>query len=233
MSSDISQHRQSASKSRQVLLRTRDVQKKAETGMADFLPTHLFEKDGLRRSIGATIALLKRAQATIEKAERKIALQSERIRILEDLSMTDELTGLYNRRGLYNAFLREVARARRGQIDGGLVIFVDVDNLAAVNEKYSAQAGECCLKFLARIIATETRAMDTAARLDNGEFVLLFSGTAADEALERAQKLALRLNNLSLIRRGREIQISTSIGLRAFGLHDRPETLFERNNEVL
>lgn len=183
------------------------------------------EKDGLRRSISATIALLKRAQNIIERAEQKIALQSERIRVLEELKAVDELTGLHNRRGFCLVFAREIARTQRGLNDGGLLVLVEMDNMASVASTYGHDTADSCLKLIARIIEGETRAMDISARINPGEFVLLFSNTASDVALERAQKLASRLNNLSLIRRGREIQISTSISLNAYGPEDKAEAL--------
>jgi diguanylate cyclase (GGDEF)-like protein len=183
------------------------------------------ENEGLRRSISATIALLRRAQTLIEKAETRISAQDERIRTLEDLNVIDELTGLYNRRGFTMAFKREIARTQRGIDDGGLLIVVEMDNLQRVAEDYSADVGDSCIKLVSRIIASETRAMDISARVNPGEFILMFSATPTDKALERAQKLAGRLNNLSLIRRGREIQINTSIGLKDYGPESRPEIL--------
>lgn len=183
------------------------------------------ENEGLKRSISATIALLKRAQSLIERAEHKIVAQDERIRTLEDLNVIDELTGLHNRRGFTMAFKREVARTQRGLDDGGLLIVVEMDNLQRVVEDYSAEVGDSCIKLVARIIASETRAMDISARVNPGEFILLFSATPADKALERAQKLAARLNNLSLIRRCREIQINTSIGLKDYGPESRADLL--------
>lgn len=220
MTSDIGPHANDSSKTRRALLRSQ--------------PTEKVQKDSgdaAAWSIGATIALLRRAQATIEKAEHRITAQNERIRLLEDLSMTDELTGLFNRRGLCMALGREIARMRRGFSDASLMVFVDIDNLTSVRDQFTDQAAQSCQKLVARILESETRAMDFAARTREGEFVMLFSGSPADVSLERTQKLAVRLNNLSLIRRGREIQISTSIGLKAFGIHDTPEDLLAKNEE--
>lgn len=223
MTTDLHGH-ESGMPSKRVLLRAQPTEKFQRHDV-------VLEKDGLQRSIGATIALLKRAQVTIEKAERRIATQGERIRLLEDLNTTDELTGLFNRRGMALALNREIARIRRGHSSSSLLVFIDMENLAAVSEQYSAQAGESCLKLVARILEIETRSMDLAARICESGFALLFSGSPADVALERTQKLALRLNNLSLIRRGREIQINTSIGLKAIGGYDTAEILLAKSEE--
>lgn len=220
MTSDFIQQSQTRGRMRHAPLLIRKIEKSARG-----LSPSTLEKEGLRRSISATIALLKRAQNVIENAEHKILLQNERIRVLEELKSIDELTGLHNRRGFHTAFAREIACTRRGLNDGGLLVLVDMENLASVVENYGEEAAESCLKLVARIIEGETRAMDISARINPGEFVLLFSNTASDVALERAQKLASRLNNLSLIRRGREIQISTSIGLTAYGPEDKPDAL--------
>jgi diguanylate cyclase (GGDEF)-like protein len=196
----------------------------------DVLARHDLEKDGLQRSIGAAVALLKKAQETIEQAEEKIAVQDLRIRTLEELTTTDELTGLHNRRGFLNAFSREIARIKRGYGNGGILVLVEIDSFESTRRAFGSEASDACVALVARILAGEVRAMDMVARLKKDAFVLLLSGTAAYDALERAQKLALRLNNLSLIRDKQEIQISASIGLKAYGASDKAEAFLSEEN---
>jgi diguanylate cyclase (GGDEF)-like protein len=219
MTSDMSQHQQAAYKKHPGLKPTGKAAPLSVVGDAD--------DSNLARTIGVTMGLLRRAQAVIEKAEHKISAQNERIRILEDLATVDALTGLSNRRGFDFAFIQETARVRRGHTEAGLVVVIEVDNLKTVRGLYGESAADDCLKFIARILEGETRIMDKAARVGQNAFAVLFSNTATDVALERTQKLAVRLNNLSLIRRGREIAIHTSISLKAFNEFDTAHDLFE------
>lgn len=156
------------------------------------------EGAALQRTLSNTIALLKQAHLMIEKAEEKISAQNKRIARLERVATTDELTGLTNRRGFYEAFVRELDRCDRGMSSGGLLILIDLDNFKSANDTYGHLAGDACLRLMGRTLFNEVRAMDVAARLGGDEFVLLLSNTTKCEAAKRAQELAARLNNLAV-----------------------------------
>jgi diguanylate cyclase (GGDEF)-like protein len=227
MTSDIIQQNLAAGSARPSLELTReDGFLNGSHDIFDVLARHDLEKDGLQRSMGAAIALLKKAQAKIEHAEEKIAAQSTRIRTLENLATTDELTGLCNRRGFLNAFTREIARVKRGLSEGGVLVLVEIDSYETTRRAFGQQAADSCIALIARILEGEIRAMDVAARLKKDAFMMLLANASPDQALGRTQKLALRLNNLSLVRNRQEIQISASLGLKAYGASDKVESLF-------
>ncbi len=184
------------------------------------------EKDGHKRAMGATAALLKYAQKMIERAETIIEAQEGRIKQLEDMATSDELTGLKNRRGFFEAFIREIERCDRELSQGGLLILIDLDNFKAVNDTYGHLAGDACLRLVARTLSHEIRAMDVAARLGGDEFVILLSNTSKEQAAGRAQNLAWQLNHLSLAWHGEEIPIRASLGLRPFAAGDQANQIF-------
>lgn len=190
------------------------------------LARHERDKDGWQRTMAATVALLRKAQSVIEHVEGLLAAREDRIRELENLSTADELTGLLNRRGFFEVFIRETGRAARKVNKGGILILIDIDNFHAVNKLYGQEAGDTCLKIIGHALKHEIRAMDAAARLGADEFVVLFSNTDRDRALERVQHLALRLNNLSFIWHGAEICVSASLGLKHYGEGDRADEIF-------
>ncbi|GJL86020.1 MAG: hypothetical protein DHS20C02_17950 [Micavibrio sp.] len=184
------------------------------------------EKDGLKRTVSSAVNMLNNARHMIERAEKKIAQQNDHIEELKDVATTDALTGLMNRRGFFHAFIRELGRTSRGHNKGGLLILLDIDNLKNINHLYGQDAGDTCLKLVARALKNEIRAMDIGAFIGGDEFVLLFPNAEKEVALERAQKLALRLNNLSFIWSGIEISISASLGLKSYGPEDTAEDIF-------
>ncbi len=194
----------------------------------DLLDQNRLEKDGLKRTIGTAITILGNARRMIENAERKIARQNRHIKELEEQATTDKLTGLLNRQGFFQAFARELGRTDRGHNEGGLLVLIGVDNFKAINHLHGAKASDTCLRLVANALKNEIRDMDIGARIDTDEFVLLFSNTNKDQALERAQKLALRLNNLSFIRGGTEIRVSVSLGLKSYGPGDTVYNIFQK-----
>lgn len=187
---------------------------------------HEADRDGAGRLVSNTIALLEYANRLIEAAEQHIADQEQRIAHLTSLSITDELTGLRNRRGFYESFMAELDRCNRNQSTGGLLILIDLDNFKTINDTHGHPAGDACLKLVARAIADQVRAMDTTARLGGDEFVILLSNTTKEDAAKRAQSLAWQLNNLALAWYGEEIPVRASLGLKSFGAGDCADKIF-------
>ncbi len=201
--------------------------------LSESLEQHAREKDGWERSMSATMALLKQAHGMIEHAEDVIFHQEKRIRELEKVATTDELTGMLNRRGFYDAFTGDIERCNRGLIKGGLLVLIDLDNFKNINDTYGHLAGDAALRLVGRTLKNEIRAMDAAARLGGDEFVLLLSHTTKGDAASRAQNIGWKLNNLSLAWNGEEIPVRASLGLKGFGPGDTAEIIFNAADEGL
>ena len=184
-----------------------------------YLERHEHEKEGWYRSSSAMIALLKHA-------DKMIRQQEQRIRHLESIAITDELTGLKNRRGLVLDFDRELDRINRGQSQGGIIILIDLDNFKPVNDTYGHPAGDAVLKLVAQTLEADIRKMDVAARLGGDEFALLFANTNKTKAAARLQQLIWKLNRLSLVWYGTEISVRASLGVKEFGTGDTIDRIF-------
>lgn len=189
--------------------------------ITNLVHNHNMEREGWWRKMSATVALLRHANSIIDQAESKIRAQQERIFMLEDLATADDLTGLKNRRGFFEAFERELDLCNRGKSNGGLLVMIDLDNFKTTNDTHGHLAGDACLRLVGRTLQNEIRAMDTAARMGGDEFILLLSNTTRDDATARAQTIAARLNNLSLAWYGDLIPIRASVGLKNFGAGDQ------------
>lgn len=191
------------------------------------------DSGSLWRLLSATMALLNHTHAELEKAQKQTKRQAARISELESLATIDELTGLKNRRGFYEAFTRELDRSGRALSSGGILVIIDLDNFKTINDTFSHPAGDACLRLVGKTLAGEIRDMDTAARLGGDEFVLLLSDTKKEEALSRVQNLSRNMNNLSLIWNAHEIPIRASVGLRAYSRGDRAEDIFGEADAAL
>ncbi len=184
-------------------------------------------RNALERSIGSTIALLKRSSIMLQDAEETIEQQTQRIQTLEKISTVDEVSGLLNRRGFVQTFYKEVARTNRGANDGGLLVMFNLENLHVIRKKHGKGAAHMAVRLITKALENEIRDMDHAGRLLDDEFVLLFTDTSMDAALTRLQNMAMRLNKLSLIWDGVEINLNLSLGLKSFGASEKAENIFE------
>lgn len=146
----------------------------------------------------------------------KIKKLEKRISDLRRISTTDELTGITNHRGILQAFDRELDRVHRDASQGGLFIMIDLDNFKMIKEQYGHDAGDQALKLIAKTLKTDSRTMDVIGRMGGDEFVMLFVNTTRKAALERAQFLIKKLNNMSFIWNGEEIELRASLGLKEY-----------------
>lgn len=114
------------------------------------------------------------------------------------LAIQDELTGLANRRRLNEVLAGEWARAVRTGAPLTLVMF-DVDLFKKYNDRYGHQAGDECLKRVARVLQTNAqRAGDLAARYGGEEFSLILSNTDAAAAKRLAEAVRASIESLDL-----------------------------------
>ena len=160
--------------------------------------------------------LLDEAMTAAAEAEQCIAMQRARIRYLESLSITDELTGVLNRRGFEQELARALARAER-QGESGLLLLCDLDRFKAINDSYGHVAGDAVLKEMADLFRSTTRCSDYVARLGGDEFALLFTMTDGARARERCAQLEAKTNNRILVWRRHRIPVTASFGMAPYG----------------
>ncbi len=121
----------------------------------------------------------------------QVAIALENIRLYEEIqqiAIRDALTGLYNRRGLFEVAEREIDRALRYQRPLSLCL-LDIDHFKQVNDTYGHLVGDEVLVRLAQILNHKIRTIDVAGRYGGEEFILL----AVENDIESAGKLAERL----------------------------------------
>ncbi|MFD1627741.1 GGDEF domain-containing protein [Azospirillum griseum] len=172
-----------------------------------------------RQALDETLALLAEARETI-------AQQQERIAYLESLTMTDELTGLLNRRGFYSHFRRELATARRTGV-GGLLVMIDLDGFKAINDTHGHLAGDSYLRQVAVMIASSVRQEDVVARLGGDEFAVLLTNTDVANGLARARELAGLADACHAEWGGVALPVRFSVGTQPYGAED------DREDEVM
>lgn len=168
---------------------------------------------------------LAEARAVLSEAERVIRAQEERIRQLEDMALTDELTGLLNRRGLLLALKHEMAAARRDAHAGGMLVMIDLDGFKQINDVWGHAAGDSYLQAVGEALMHDVRESDHVARLGGDEFAVLFTHIEEQAGIDRAKKLA-ELFNARTMKWGQQmLPLRGSFGCSCYKGSDTPETV--------
>ena len=131
--------------------------------------------------------LLARVRAGLRIVDLQKALLASNRR-LEELSKTDALTGIRNRRSLEQELQTRFEHARRYQRPMS-VVMVDVDHFKTVNDRFGHPAGDTVLRCVARVLERATRQSDAVARFGGEEFVVILPETPLFEALQFAEKI--------------------------------------------
>ncbi|BAS27150.1 diguanylate cyclase [Limnochorda pilosa] len=150
-------------------------------------------------------------------------------------AMTDELTGLYNRRYFRQELEREVVRSRRYQHLVSLLM-VDLDDFKRYNDRYGHPAGDQLLKELAGLIRRVVRQTDTAVRYGGEEFAVILPETDAAWALGLAERLrqAIAAHRFVVEGVGPLGQVTASLGVATFPRHARSaRALLQAADEAL
>lgn len=148
---------------------------------------------------------------------------------LERLSVTDTLTGLFNRRHLTERLHEEIRRARRHDHRFS-VLMADIDHFKEFNDSYGHQAGDQVLARLGEILREATREIDYAARYGGEEFLVLMPETELEGAVAVAERIRARLAS-EPIAGGR---VTVSVGVAAFPAHgESPEGLIASADAAL
>jgi diguanylate cyclase (GGDEF)-like protein len=167
------------------------------------------------------------AMATVAQAEQRLVALQARIEYLEGLSVTDELTGLLNRRGFLAQLERAIAAARRGGPHGVLMI-CDLDDFKAINDRHGHLVGDDALCQTAELLAQHVRRADTVARLGGDEFAILLIGAHLVAARRKAQALAQLVAATTITCGTCQFNLRVSFGLAAYSGGESEEELLNR-----
>ncbi|MDH5657019.1 MAG: diguanylate cyclase [Spirochaetia bacterium] len=135
----------------------------------------------------------------------------ERYRQLEEAAITDYLTGLYNRKYLFDMSEKIFENARRGKISLTVAI-LDIDHFKKINDAYGHDAGDLVLKQVSKILQEEIRSSDILARIGGEEFCIVSMNLNDADAFTFMDRIRKRIEG-SVVQAGENsIQVSMSIG---------------------
>jgi len=151
------------------------------------------------------------AANALERAHLFESIQEANDR-LEQLAITDSLTGLYNRRYFHDRFEHEFERACRYRLPFSCVLF-DIDNFKEVNDTCGHLVGDSVLKEVAQCMIACTRRVDILARYGGEEFVILLPQTNLQGAAVEAERMRSVIEKHSFPEVPKERNITISVGV--------------------
>jgi len=139
--------------------------------------------------------------------------------LLLELSNTDHLTGLFNRRYLMESLGKEVQRSLRKK--GVLsMILLDIDHFKQVNDQYGHLQGDIVLQKVAVLMQKELRAYDTAARYGGEEFIAILPDASLEEAAFVANRVRTSVQNVKFSGELSQLSLTASLGVAMFSQQD-------------
>ncbi|WP_417622566.1 GGDEF domain-containing protein [Parasphingorhabdus sp.] len=165
-------------------------------------------------------------------------LQQEIIALKEELAEMkrhayhDALTGLSNRRFFIENVENRISRCMRYG-DKCALLFLDVDNLKAINDKHGHVAGDLVLVRLSEILKRHTRTSDVVARIGGDEFGLLLDNLDRDQVLAKIAFFMKRFSTANCTLNGKQLPLGAAIGYCFVGPQDTVEGLMSRADAAM
>ena len=139
----------------------------------------------------------------------------EKNRELEEIAVTDSLTGLYNRKHLIETLTHELARGQRYDHPVS-VLMIDIDHFKRYNDTFGHLAGDRVLAKMASIFIESLRRIDYVARYGGEEFLVMLPETESQEALSAAERIRTRVAGETFTHHNEKVSITVSIGIAGF-----------------
>ncbi|WP_262691248.1 GGDEF domain-containing protein [Kordiimonas aestuarii] len=165
-------------------------------------------------------------------AEQRMSEQQDRIAYLEQLSVTDELTGIPNRRGLRLALGQALSSSARHQ-EAGVLGFLDLDGFKDINDHHGHMAGDAVLRFVAKTLKQHVRPSDVVARIAGDEFAVILNRCDPEQGIQRLRTLQDSINRGKVLYGGTRIPVKCSIGTHPFSATTDPGDLIEAADQAM
>jgi diguanylate cyclase (GGDEF)-like protein/PAS domain S-box-containing protein len=151
----------------------------------------------------------------VVERERALAALERHAAEIQALSITDELTGLYNRRGFLSLAAPQLKLADRSG-RGALLFFADINGMKQINDELGHDAGDEAIRATARLLRATFRESDLLARLGGDEFVVLAPDAGPDAIGRLHARLAGHVDAYNRASVGRPFRLSVSLGAAVY-----------------
>jgi diguanylate cyclase (GGDEF)-like protein len=171
---------------------------------------------------------------TFEREAREALEESEKK--LREMAVRDPLTGLYNRRYVYERRLPMAEKAKRDGTNFSLAM-IDIDNFKSINDTYGHIAGDAVLKHFSSLLLGNLRSYDILGRFGGEEFIIVFLDTSRNTAAEKVERILSIVGNSPVNSEGQTLSYTFSAGVSDFlhfpDKHFSVDRLISRSDEKL
>lgn len=194
-----------------------------QAGAYDYLPRDSLSSNSLSRTI----------MNTLEKAQLKKQVKEAYNRMV-DMSIRDELTGLFNRRYFIGVIEAEVARSQRYKTDLVLCL-LDIDHFKYVNDTHGHPAGDKVLAKIGQLLKDSIRDNDIACRYGGEEFAILLPHTNMEEASIMSERFRELIASYDFTHNSVHMSVTVSIGMSQYisGKESSYSLLIEQADKAL
>lgn len=175
---------------------------------------------------------LELAHKQVKEAEEKIQQLEMELDKVSELVHEDHLTGTLNRRGMEEAFERELSRADRLNVPL-CVSLLDIDHFKRLNDTYGHDAGDEALIHLVRVVKEALRPTDVIARFGGEEFVIILPEAGMDEAVMVMTRVQRHLTKNFFMHDNQRLLITFSAGVALRGAGEGAESMITRADKAL
>jgi diguanylate cyclase len=198
--------------------------------------------EGLQRLVksllGATRAMETRAKSLETELQRSSREVNELRAKLDDVrkeSLTDQLTGIANRKAFDNELVDAIEQARK-QNEPLSLFMCDIDHFKSFNDTWGHQTGDQVLRLVGQCLSENVKGRDTAARYGGEEFAVILRQTQLEAAVMLAEQIRANVEGKKLVKRSTGDILGTltiSIGVAELTTHDGPADLVQRADTCL
>jgi diguanylate cyclase (GGDEF)-like protein len=168
----------------------------------------------------------------LDQLATELAAAHTKVAELETKIETDPLLGILNRRGFERELQRALMFARRYQ-SSNAVVFIDLDNFKAINDRCGHLAGDNVLKLVSAALLRELRASDIVARFGGDEFAVLLWNLSETNARAKARALEAMIAALDIRRLDKSLSIGASAGMTMLRETDTPAAVMVRADAAM
>jgi len=167
-----------------------------------------------------------------DRAEKQYTDLQEALELNKKLAITDELTGLYNRRYFMKKMAQQKALSERDDSDF-VLCFCDLDHFKQINDTFGHHTGDIVLQKFSEILKSSIREIDYAARFGGEEFVCLLVNTDIEKAVKVTERIRESLADFNFSDIAPTLHATVSIGLSNFKQFNTiQETLMNADNRM-
>ncbi|MEH7277071.1 GGDEF domain-containing protein [Neobacillus vireti] len=153
------------------------------------------------------------------------------VRKVEEMTITDPLTGVYNRR-YFDFYIEQAIPLSKRMSKSLILVMFDIDHFKRVNDTYGHVCGDYALKHITDVIKSNVREADVVIRMGGEEFAILLQETSLEEGSEIAERVREAVEESKFIYNKQQIPITISLGLTEYK-SEKVEQFIEKTDQAL